>query len=133
VRQQPVQFYLAQHAPQRGLRKLRGLVNVVRNFHYRLRRIHHAHRDDGIDFNGDIVLRDHVLRRHFHHFLPQRNPHNLIQWPEYENEPRALRRKLNASQPENHAAFVLTQNFDAVQEIEDNDRDDNENGNAWHK
>ena len=52
MRQQFVEFHFAQHRAQRGLRKLRGLVHVIRDLIHGAARIDHAQEDNGINFQA---------------------------------------------------------------------------------
>src|SRR6202012_1491719 len=88
--------------------------------------------NDSIDLNSNVVLRDNVLRRNFHHFLPQRNADELIEWTQHEDDAGTFGRQLNAPQPENHRTLVFTQNLDAVQQVENDNSDKNQNRNADH-
>ena len=86
--QQLVQFSFAEHAAQRGLRQLRSGVKEVGHFHYRQPRLDHAKIHHRIHLDGDIVARDHVLRRHLQRIDPQRNAHHLIDRREHQNHAR---------------------------------------------
>ena len=86
-----VQFLLAQHRAQRGLRELRSLVHVIGNFHHGLVGIDHAQKNDGIHFERNVVAGDDVLGRNFKRLLPQRHPHNPVNGREHQSDARPFR------------------------------------------
>ena len=55
---------LAEDRPQRGLRDLRGGVDVVQDLGHRPSRVDDLEVDDRVDLGGHVVVRDHLLRRH---------------------------------------------------------------------
>ncbi len=124
MRQQFVEFLFAQHRAQSGLRKLRSLVGVIRDFDHRLVGIDHAQKNDRVHFERDVVARDDVLRRNLQRFLPQRNPHHAVDGGEDQNHSRTLGRD-QASQPEDDAALIFGQDLDGTQQVNDEDDDDN--------
>ena len=60
----------AEDGAQRGLRQLAGRGQKVRDLDDRSLRVDDAEVEDGVDFDRDIVARDHVLRRHVLHHDP---------------------------------------------------------------
>ena len=132
MRQQFVEINFAQDRPQRRLRKLRGLVHVIRNRNYGLVGIDHAQEDDRVYLQRDVVTRDDVLRRNFQRLLPQRDAHNAIDRREHQNDARTFGHAQQAAKAKNDAAFILGQNFDRVDDVESDDDDDNNASNTGH-
>ena len=124
MRKQFVQFLLAQHRPQRGLRELRSLVHVIRNLDHRLVRIDHAQKNDGIHFQRDVVAGNDVLRRNFQRLLPQRHAHDAVNRREYQSHARPFRRGQQPSQAKDHAALIFGQNLDGTEKVNDDNDDD---------
>src|SRR6267378_510468 len=91
MREQFVEFLLTKDGPQSGLSELRSLVDVVRNFDDRFVRIDDAKEDDGVNFQGDVVAGDDVLRWYFERFLTEGDTDDAVDWREYEDEAGALR------------------------------------------
>ena len=129
VRQQFVEFLFAQHRAQSSLRKLRSLVDVIRDFDHRLIGIDHAQENDRVHFQSDVVAGDDVLRRNFERFLPQRNPHHAVDRGEDQNHARTLGCAQQAAKPEDDAALVFGQDLDGAQQVNDDDDD----GNGDHR
>ena len=122
--QQFVEFLLAQHRAQRGLGKLRSLVDVIRNFHDRLVRLNHAQKNDGIHFQRDVVAGDDVLWRNFSASCRSdtRTIRSMGANTRITPGPFAAQQP---SQAKDHAALVFGQNFDGTEKInEDDDNDD---------
>src|SRR5208337_4043724 len=124
-----VQLYLAQHGAQRGLGKLRGLVDVVGDLDGGVVGIHHVQRYHRVHLQGDVVAGDDVLGRNLEHLLAQREAHHLVDGPENQDDARPLWRSQNAAQTENHSALILLQDLDGVEQVEDNDGDYDQHGN----
>src|SRR5262249_33178176 len=119
--QQFVEFLLAKHGTQGGLGELRGLIDVVRNLYDGFRGINHTQKDDRIHLQRDVVTSDDVLWRDFERFLAQRDAHDAVDGREDQNDPGTLRTRQQTSEAEDHTAFVLSQNLDGTQEIENDD------------
>ena len=71
MRQQLVEFLFPEHRTQRGLRELRGLVHIIRDFDHSAPRINYTQENYGIDLERDIVTGDDVLRGNLQCLLPQ--------------------------------------------------------------
>src|SRR6185437_507095 len=127
VAEQLIQFHFAKHAAQRGLRELRRLVDVVLHLDGGKIGLDDVERNHSIDLEGDVVARNHVLRRHFKHFLAQGNAYHLIERTKNENDAWSLRRRERTAKPEDHCALVVAQNLDGVQQIQ-NDNGDEDQG-----
>ena len=132
VCQQFVEFQFAQHGTQSCLRKLRSLVDVIGNFHDRLAGIDDTQKNDGVDFQGDVVARDDVLRRDLQGFLPQRNAHHAIDRSEHQDDARPFFPIQQASQPKDNAPLVLGQDLDRAQQVKGNNNDDDDRQVDWH-
>jgi hypothetical protein len=114
------------YGTERGLRKLRGLVDVVCHLDGGVVGIHHVERDDGVDLQRDVVARDDVLRRNLEHILAQGDADNLIEWPEDQNDARPLGHRQRMAQAEDYAALVFAENLDGIENIQDNDGKENQ-------
>ena len=66
-----IQFELPDDAAESGLRELRRRVLIILDLGEGQIRIHHAEVAHRVDFHGDVVARDDVLRRHVERFQPQ--------------------------------------------------------------
>ena len=69
LRQHLVEVHRAHHRPQVGHGQLGDSVVQVVDPIGRLGRIDHLDEDDAVDLDGDVVLGDHVLARHFQNLL----------------------------------------------------------------
>ena len=117
VREQLVHFGLAQHRPQRRLRELARGVEVVLDCHDSPVGRLHTHVQDGIDLDGDVVARDHVLGWDVDRHHAQRHLLHSCQHRGEKDQPRSLRGPETAQQ-EVHAALVFAQHAQARKEIE---------------
>ena len=121
---QLVQRVLAQHRAQRRLREVARRRIVLLDLDHRLSRIDDAKVNDRIDFYGDVVTRDHILRRHIHHDRAQVDAHPLLDYWNDEDQARTF----DLPEPAEHehdAALVLAQNLERRREdYEDDDQDD---------
>src|SRR4029077_14849834 len=120
-----VQFLLAEHGAQRGLSELRGLVDVVGNFDHGFARIDHTQKNDGIHFERNVVPRDDVLRRNFESFLAKRDSHHAVDRGKHQRYTGALGGIQKSAQTEDDTTFVLGQDLDGAEQVEDDDDDDN--------
>ena len=77
--EQLIELHLAQHRAQRGLRELRGLVNVVGHLDGGVVGVDHVERDHRVHLEGDVVAGDDVLGRNFEHFLAQGDADHLLE------------------------------------------------------
>jgi hypothetical protein len=125
--EQLVQLHLAQHRAQRGLRKLRGLVDVVGHLDGGVVGVDHVERDHGVHLEGDVVAGDHVLRGNLQHLLAQRDAHHLVEGPEDQMMPGPFGRRAGRGPGEDDAALVLAEDLDGVEQVEDDDGDENQN------
>ncbi|MCY1365131.1 hypothetical protein D9M69_519650 [compost metagenome] len=103
-----VQFVLAEHRAQRGLRELAGGLQEVRHLDDRQLRIDHAEIHHRVHLDRHVVVRDHVLRRHVHHHRAQVYPDHLLHGGNDQHQARALHFP-EAPEHEDHAALVLAQ------------------------
>ena len=78
VREQFVEFALAQHAAQRGLGQLAGGIEVVFDLDQSFFRLHHTKVKDRVDLHRDVVLGDHILRRNIHGYSAQADFDNFV-------------------------------------------------------
>src|ERR1700693_3916430 len=106
VSEQFVEFLFAKHRAQSSLRKLRSLVNVVRNLDDSLIRVDHAQKNNRVDFQRNVIASNDVLRRNLERFLPKRNAHHAIDRAEDQNYAWTLGVPLQASQAEDDAALI---------------------------
>ena len=127
MRQQFVEFLLAQYGSQSSLRKLRSLVGVIRNLHHGLIRIDHAQKNNRIHFQGNVVAGDDVLRRNFDRLLSKRDAHHAVERSEHQNHARPFGRTQQTSEAEDDAALIFSQDLDGTQQVDDNDDDTNGN------
>ena len=125
--EQLVKLHLAQDCAQRGLRQLRGLVDVVGHLDGRVVGADHIERDHGVHLDGDVVAGDHVLRGNLQHILAQADAHHLLEGAEDKDDAGAVRLGRDAAQGEDDPALVLAQNLDAVENIQDDDGDKDQN------
>ena len=73
-----VQFELAYQAAQGGLRELGSCVQVILDLRESEIRVYHAEIADRVYLHGDVVARDHVLRRHVERFDSQGDARELV-------------------------------------------------------
>src|ERR1700722_7903290 len=131
MRKQFVEFLFAQHRSQRGLCKLRGLVNVVRYFDDGLVRIDHAQKNYRVHFQRDVVAGNDVLWRNLQRLLPQRYAHDAIKRCEYKGHAWPLRLRQQPSEAKDYAALIFRQNLDGTEQInQDNDDSDRDRAKA---
>src|SRR5262249_31189066 len=123
LREELVQRRLAEHAPQRRLRELRGRVEVVLDLDDRLVRLDHAEVHDRVDLYRDVVLGDDVLRRDVVNDRTQRDPDHRLDRPEDQHEAGTLGPGRKAAEPEGHRALVLLQDVDPLEDEEKQDED----------
>ncbi len=121
MRQQFVEFLLAQHRAQCGLSELRGLVHVVRDFDHCFIWINDSQKDDGVDFQCHVVTGDDVLRRDFEGFLAEGNAHDPVNRREDQDDTRPLCLCQQMAEAEDDATLILGQDLDGTQHIDDDD------------
>ena len=119
LRQQIVELDLAEHAAQRGLGELRRRVHVVLDLDNRPARVHDAEVEHRVDLDRHVVARDHVLRRHVEDDRPQADPHHAVDRREDEDDAGPFRLRQQFAEPEDDAAFVLGQDLDRSDEVDD--------------
>ena len=110
--QHVVEFVLAEHRAQRGLRQLAGGDQKFFHLQDRLGRIDDAEIQHRVDLDRDVVARDHVLARHVEHHGAQVDPHHLLDAGNDEDQPRPLHLP-EAAEHEHHAALVFAQDAQA--------------------
>ena len=126
--EQLVEVDLAQDGAEGGLGELRGLVDVVRDLDDGAGGVDDPQGDDGVDFEGDVVAGDDVLRRDFHCFLTKAHPDNLVERAEDEDDARAGGGLLHAAKAEDDGSLVLLEDLDGVEDVEDDDGYGDEDG-----
>jgi hypothetical protein len=132
VGEQPVEFDLAKHGTQCGLRKLRGLVDVVGDLDDGPGGVETRKRDDRIDLQRDVVAGDDVLRRNFEDFLAERDPDDLIERAKDEDDTRPFGLRQHLAEPEDDAALIFAKNNDRAKEIQDKDDKEDQYRDATH-
>ena len=128
--EQFVEIDFAEDGAQRGLRELRGLVDVVGDLDDRLDGIDHAHDDDGVDLQCDVVACDDVLRGDLHRLLAQADADNLVDGAEDQDDAGAGGVVTDAAQAEDDGAFVLLEDLDGVEDVKQDDGNGNEVGHG---
>src|SRR5271163_5078749 len=98
--QEAVEINFTENGAQGGLRKLRGLVDVVGYLDDGLGGIDDAEGDDGVDLEGDVVAGDDVLRGDFHRLLTETDANHLVEWAEDPDDARPLGCLFYATQTE---------------------------------
>src|SRR3954453_5004299 len=126
MREELVELDFAEDGAKRRLRKLRRLIAIVEHFDDGAPRLDHAQENDRVHFQRDVVARDDVLRRNFERFLPQRHAHDAIDRREHQKNAGSLRLGEQTAETEDHAAFVLGEDFDRAEKVETDDDDDDE-------
>src|SRR5258708_3891205 len=102
-----VEFDLTENSTEGRLRELRGLVDVVRDFDDDFDGIDDAKGENGVDFEGDVVAGDDVLRRHLHGFLSEGDTDDLIDRPEDKDDAGTLGVLPDTTETEDNDALVL--------------------------
>src|SRR5216117_3591533 len=132
-REEVVELDLAEDAPERRLRDLRGRVEIVLHRDHRPLRVHDAEVDDRADLERDVVACDHVLGRdvegdgleaHFDHPVDERHEQDesrAVPLPAgVEDRPRA------APEPEDDGPLVLAEDLRERADEEDDRKDHHE-------
>ncbi len=130
MRQKFVEINFAKHRAQSGLGKLLRLPVVVLDARHRLIGAQHFPVHHRIHFQGDVVAGDDVLRRDFQRLLAQVHAHHAVQRGEDQDNARAFRIFQEAAQAEDHAALVLAQDLDGIDDVQADDDDSNKKGNS---
>ena len=81
-------------------------------------------------FQRHVIAGNDVLRWYFQHFLAQRNAHHLIEGTKHKNDPGTFGRRQNAAQAEDDRSFILPENFDGIDQINRNNQNNDQAGNA---
>src|SRR5688572_3508766 len=118
LRQQVVELALPQHAAQRRLRHHRRGVQVVFDLDDGSFLIYDAKIDDGVDLDGDVVLRNDVLRRDIHGDGPQTDADQLVDERDDNDDAWTIPAHEPAGQTaptEDDGPFVLSQHVKAHQ------------------
>src|SRR5438309_5232515 len=128
-----VELDLAEHAPERCLRDLRGRVEIVLHRDHRPLRVHDAEVDDRTDLERDIIARDHVLRRDVEGHRLEAHPDHLVDERHEQDEPRAVAlaagvedRPRAAAEPEDDGPLVLAEDLRKRADEEDDRKDHHE-------
>src|SRR6266481_2920549 len=125
LRQQVIEWGLAEDAAQRGLGDKRSGLKKILHLHDSGLRIDHAEIDDGIDRDRHVVTRHHFLsldvdgddaQIHSHHAIDDRNEKN-------QSRPFGAEQ---LAETENHPALVLSQDADHLRQ---EDYGEENNGN----
>src|SRR3989449_8813202 len=132
-REEVVELDLAEHAPERRLRDLRGRVEVVLDGDHRPLRVHDAEVDDRADLERDVIARDHVLRRDVEGHRLEAHPDHLVDERHEQDEPRAVAlaagvedRPRAAAEPEDDGALVLAEDLRERADEKDDRKDHHE-------
>src|SRR6266850_2953688 len=115
-----VQFVLAEHRAQRGLRQLAGRGHVIADLDDRALGIDDAEVKNGIDLDRNIVARNHVLRRHDLHHHPEIDLHHLLHDRDQDDQSRALHAG-EAAEREHDATLVFAQDANGRGQKQDHD------------
>ncbi len=128
LRQQLVELVLAEHRAQRRLCDLERRGHEVLDLHDRVLRLDDPEVGDRVHARRHVVLRDHFLRRDVQRDRAQVDLDHPVDDRDQQEEPRPLRRRQQAAEPEDDAALVLARDLDRAQredhDEEDDDRED---------
>src|SRR5947209_16818980 len=127
VGQQFIQFNFTQDGAQSGLRELLRLVVVVGHLHHGLRSIEHAPVNNGIYLQRDVVAGDDVLGRDFERLLAHVDADDPVDGAKHQDHAGTFGVLEQAAQAEDHAAFVLAQDLNGTEDVENEDYDNDEN------
>jgi hypothetical protein len=103
---------LAEHRAQGCLRDLGGRGHEVLDVHDRGLGIDDAEVGDRVDARGDVVLRDHFLRRDVEGDGAEVDLDDPVDDRDQEDDPGAFRRLEQPAEAEDDAAFVLAEDSD---------------------
>src|SRR5262249_27636395 len=121
--QEFVQLNFTQHGTKSGLGKLLGLPVVVLHLDYGLRGIDHPPINDGIDLQSNVVAGDDVLRGDLQSLLAEIDANHAVDGGKNQNDARSLGVRQQAAQPEDHAALILAQDLDGINDVQQKDDD----------
>src|SRR3569623_602900 len=116
-----VEFVLAQHRPQRGLRQLAGRIHEILHLQDRLGRVDDTEIHNRIDLDRDVVARDHVLAWHVEYDGAQVDPYHLLDAGQDDHQSRPLHPPETPNH-EHHAALILAQDAQAGDYQHDDDK-----------
>src|SRR5262245_3336340 len=116
-----VEFVLAEHGAQRGLRELAGGGHVIPDLDDGALGIENAKVEHGVDLDRDVVARNHVLRRHDLDHHPEINLHELLHDGNEDDEARPLHPG-EASECEDDTALVFPQDPNGLGEKYDDEQ-----------
>ncbi len=122
--EQLVEHVLTEHRPQRRLGDLRGRDHEVLDLYLRGVRVHDPEVGDGVHADRDVVLRDHLLRRHVERDGAEIDLRHLIDERDDQEQARALGNREQPTQSEDHAALVLPRDLDGQEQEQHDDHDD---------
>jgi hypothetical protein len=110
-----VEVRLSQDTPKGGESNLGGCFDIVSHLYHRLHGVLDHEVNDGIDFDGDVILGDDDLGLHDHGDHPKVDPNHPINNGDDQIETRVSR--LNeSSESENDASLILSNNLDGEAE-----------------
>src|SRR6185312_11804242 len=105
-----VELMLAEHGPQRGLRKHVGSRKIVLDVDNRPLGIDDIEIQHGIDLHRDVVARDDVLARDLDDLNAQIDPYHLLKEGDQQDEARSPD-PLEAPKGKDDGTFILAQNL----------------------
>ena len=129
-RQQFVQLVVADDGPQGGLGHEPGRLVPVLHLHHRGHRVDDPQEGHGIEGEGDVVLRDHLLGLHRYRDLLQVDLHDLVQDRDDEEHAGPLGADAPA-EAKDHSPLVLLHDLQRGGEHDQReDRDDDHDGDG---
>ena len=125
---------LAEHGPERRLRDLGRRDHVVLDLDDRVVGLDDPEVGDGVHPHGNVVLRDHLLRRDVQRDGPQIDLDHAVDDRDQQEDSRALRVRQEPAQAEDHATLVLARDLDRREEDQqdDDEYDDDRNSGNCH-
>src|SRR5512139_3678534 len=109
-----VKFDLAEHAPQGCLGELGRGIKIVLDLDDGLKRFHDPEVDDGVHFNGYVILGDDILGWDVQRDQPEAYPEDAVDGREDKDQARSLRLGKDPAQAEDNAALVFAEDLDAI-------------------
>src|SRR5512145_2572242 len=126
-----VHLVLAEHRAQGGLRQLAGGHQEVFHLDDRLGRVDHAEVHHRVHLHRHVVARDHILRWHVHGYRAQVHLDHLL-YARDDDDPAGALHLPEAAELEHHAAFVLAQDADRVEQRGDDEYEDDGLAQAFY-
>src|SRR5207248_6762335 len=123
-----VELDLAEYGAEGGLRELGGLVDVVGDFDDSPNGVDDAECDDRVDLESDVVAGDDVLRGNLHRLLAQRDTDDALEGAEDQDDTGADGAAADAAESEEDTPLVLVEDLDAVEQIDEDNDDGDEDG-----